>query len=94
MRSRYSAYVLHDAAYLQRTWSPDTRPSDLRLDDRLRWTGLDIVGSTGGSAFHTTGTVEFRARYVRDGRRGEQHEDSQFVRANGVWVYLGPVSSS
>lgn len=87
MRSRYSAYVVGDTSYLLRTWSSSNRPRNLRLDEELRWSGLEILGRTGGSAFHADGTVEFIARYVRDGRPGEQHENSEFVRQNGEWVY-------
>ena len=44
MRSRYSAFVLGDAAYLLATWHPSTRPRSLELDDAVRWTGLDVLG--------------------------------------------------
>ena len=56
MRSRYSAFVVHDAAYLLHTWSAANRPRDVRFDDDVRWTGLDVLDRTGGSAFHTEGT--------------------------------------
>lgn len=88
MRSRYSAFVVRDAAYLLRTWSAATRPGELRLDGEVRWTGLDVLGATGGSAFHSDGTVEFRAHFLLRGEAGEQHEDSRFVRENGLWVYV------
>ncbi|WP_435127993.1 YchJ family protein [Actinacidiphila sp. bgisy144] len=88
MRSRYAAFAVGDTAYLLRTWAAATRPPDLDLDPAVRWTGLDILGSTGGSAFHTEGTVEFRARYRLDGRDGEQRENSRFVREGGRWVYV------
>ena len=48
-----------DADYLLRTWHPDTRPPSLDLDDRREWTGLEILGTTGGGMLHTTGTVDF-----------------------------------
>ena len=92
MRSRYSAFVVGDAAYLLSTWATAERPRRLRFDHRLRWTGLEIVGTAGGSAFQNDGTVEFRAHYVRDGEPGEQHENSRFVREHGRWVYLRPTS--
>ncbi len=41
----------------------------------------------GGGAYHTEGTVEFRASYREAGREGEQRENSRFVRADGAWVY-------
>ena len=43
MRSRYSAYVLGLADYLQATWHPNTRPATLSLDKPgLRWLGLAV----------------------------------------------------
>ncbi|KOV95904.1 hypothetical protein ADK65_29050 [Streptomyces sp. NRRL B-1140] len=84
MRSRYCAFVQGDAAYLLRTWHPRTRPGTLELDPGMRWTGLEILGASGGSAFHTTGTVEFRASH----RGGSLHERSRFERVDGAWVYV------
>ncbi|MEV6049939.1 YchJ family metal-binding protein [Streptomyces sp. NPDC052107] len=84
MRSRYSAFVKGDAGYLLRTWHPQTRPEGLDLDPRMRWTGLEILDTTDGSAFHSTGTVTFRASY----RGGSLHERSRFERVDGAWVYV------
>ena len=84
MRSRYSAFVTGDVAYLLRTWHPRTRPERLELDPGMRWTGLEILGSAGGSAFHSAGTVTFRASY----RGGSLHERSRFERVGGAWVYV------
>ncbi|MFE2074890.1 YchJ family protein [Streptomyces misionensis] len=84
MRSRYCAFVKGDAQYLLRTWHPRTRPERLDLDPRMRWTGLEILDTDGGSAFHTTGTVAFRASY----RGGALHERSRFERVDGAWVYV------
>ncbi|MFD4345370.1 YchJ family protein [Streptomyces coelicoflavus] len=84
MRSRYSAFVKHDAGYLLRTWHPRTRPARLDLDAGMRWTGLEILGTADGSAFHATGTVTFRASY----RGGSLHERSRFERVDGAWVYV------
>ena len=36
MRSRYSAFVEGDEAYLLATWHPDTRPSRVRFDAQQR----------------------------------------------------------
>jgi SEC-C motif-containing protein len=92
MRSRYSAFAVGDTAYLLDTWHPDTRPAALDLDPDARWTGLEVLATTGGSMLATEGTVEFRATRLRDGRRGAQHEDSRFVRAGGRWLYLDGLS--
>ena len=92
MRSRYTAFVVGDARYLMATWHPTTRPGRLHLDDDVRWTGLDVLATTGGSLLAADGTVEFRAAYVRGGRAGAQHENSRFVRDGGLWRYLDGVS--
>ncbi|MGV9791130.1 YchJ family protein [Streptomyces sp. NPDC003435] len=84
MRSRYSAFVVGDVEYLVRTWHPRTRPERLDLDPGMRWTGLEILETGGGSAFHSGGTVTFRASY----QGGSLHERSRFERVDGAWVYV------
>ncbi|MFC8516871.1 YchJ family protein [Streptomyces sp. NPDC057257] len=84
MRSRYSAFVKRNEQYLLRTWHPRTRPATLDLDPGARWTGLEILATTDGSAFHGTGTVTFRASF----RGGALHERSRFERVDGAWVYV------
>lgn len=84
MRSRYSAFVVGDGAYLTRTWHPRTRPARLDLDPGVRWTGLEILATRDGSAFHRTGEVEFRASF----QGGSLHEVSRFERVEGAWVYV------
>jgi SEC-C motif-containing protein len=89
MRSRFSAYALGNAAYLLRTWHSSTRPNPLRLDRGTRWTRLEILGSTAGGQFHTTGTVEFRAYYrERGGAEQSMRENSTFAREDGAWAYV------
>lgn len=97
MRSRYSAFALGDTRYLLDTWHPSTRPDALDLDPDVRWTGLDVLSTTGGGPLDGDGTVEFAAHYVRGGaagsrRTGTQHERSRFVRAAGRWSYLDGIS--
>ncbi|MFC8229646.1 YchJ family protein [Streptomyces sp. NPDC057287] len=91
MRSRYAAFVVRDAGYLLRTWHPETRPPSVDFDPAMRWVGLEILETTEGSAFHTTGTVTFRARYTDGGRPDALHEKSRFVRHEGAWVYAAAV---
>ncbi|MQY14735.1 hypothetical protein SRB5_49110 [Streptomyces sp. RB5] len=87
MRSRYTAFAVHDEAYLLRTWHPVARPARIDFDPGLRWRRLEILDTVAGSAFHDTGVVEFRAHYTQDGERGEMRERSRFVRLDGAWVY-------
>lgn len=91
MRSRYSAFALDKPAYLLSSWHPATRPGRLSPERGLRWTGVEVLDSSGGGLFDAEGEVEFRARYRSGGRPGELHERSRFVRHEGVWVYWGPV---
>ncbi|WP_078960512.1 MULTISPECIES: YchJ family protein [unclassified Streptomyces] len=84
MRSRYSAFVKRDEPYLLRTWHPRTRPARVEFDPGMRWTGLEILETGDGTAFHTIGTVTFRASY----RGGCLRERSRFERVDGAWVYV------
>lgn len=88
MRSRYSAYVLRDAAYVLATWHADTRPANLDLaqDDGTRWLGLSVRRHE--QAGPDAATVEFVARYRLAGRGQRMHETSRFVRENGRWYYV------
>ena len=94
MRSRYSAFARGDAGYLLESWHPRTRPATLAVDPDVRWTGLDVLATTGGSPLEREGTVEFRAHHVAAGRTGAQHERSRFLREQGHWRYLDGVSLS
>lgn len=89
MRSRYSAFVLADRDYLLHSWHPDTRPTELQLDEsgNTRWLGLSVKRhqDTGSDS----AIVEFVARYrVGGGSAVRLHEVSRFVRIKGEWLYL------
>lgn len=87
MRSRYSAFVLGAGAYLQETWHPTTRPSELpRFDPGIRWLGLDVKRHT--VIGEDRAEVEFVARSKSGGRAHRLHETSRFVRQGGLWYYV------
>jgi SEC-C motif-containing protein len=88
MRSRYSAFAVGKPEYLLATWHSTTRPRSLELDPAVRWTGLDVLATSGGSLLASEGTVEFTASYRHEGEAGSQHEVSRFVREDGAWRYL------
>lgn len=91
MRSRYTAFVVGDAAYLLGSWHPGTRPETLELDPALRWRGLEIEDVESGGAGDKRGVVAFRARW-RDGREdGALRERSRFVFQSDRWWYLDGV---
>ena len=85
MRSRYSAYVLGNEAYLQGCWHASTRPAETIVDGKAKWLGLEVraVQQQGEGA-----TVEFVARCRVDGRGQRMHEISRFVREDGRWFYV------
>ena len=84
MRSRYSAYVLKDEAYLKKTWHEEYRPDDLSLENNIHWLRLKVLdsASTGSEA-----SVEFEALYLTDGMVNALHENSHFMCVNGEWLY-------
>ena len=91
MRSRYSAFVKRLDGYLAHSWDPSTAPTTVTFRDGQRWTGLEIVSCERGGPLDDEGQVEFIASYEVDGRAGQLHERSRFVRHEGRWVYLDGV---
>ena len=89
MRSRYTAYVLGDRAYLAQTWHPDHFDPALSIEPDTKWLGLDVKQHAQQDADHAT--VEFVARYRLGGRGHRLHELSRFVREGGRWLYLDGV---
>jgi SEC-C motif-containing protein len=96
MRSRYSAYALAQGRgnasrslleYLMKTWHPSTAPGDLELGP-MRWTGLDVLHQ---EASGDAAVVEFMAHHKINGRAGQLHEVSRFVREAGAWLYVDGV---
>jgi SEC-C motif-containing protein len=93
MRSRYTAYVRNDAAYLLHTLFPRKRagfdgPALLAWNAQTVWTGLRILATDQGGVGDASGVVEFIASYVRDELPGEIHEVSRFRRKDGHWFYV------
>ncbi len=88
MRSRYTAYALGREEYLLATWSQDTRPASLGLENKQhgKWLGLEVKLHEQPGPDHAI--VEFVARYKVDGRAHRLHEISRFVRENGQWFYV------
>lgn len=83
MRSRYTAYVVGDDAYVMRTWHPSTRPAVIG-DVEVDWLGLEILDTDRGGLLDAEGEVEFVARHAA----GRLHERSRFARVDGRWSYL------
>jgi SEC-C motif-containing protein len=94
MRSRYTAFVLENEAYLLRTWQAAFRPSSLEFEADAKWLGLEIKDftQTGMKEGHQTAEVEFVARVRVAGKANRLHERSRFVCEEGQWLYVAAVN--
>jgi SEC-C motif-containing protein len=86
MRSRYSAFVRENAAYLLATWHPGRRPAELTFEPAAKWLGLEVRSARAVDDAHAE--VEFVARSRTAGRAHRLHERSRFVREDGRWYYV------
>jgi SEC-C motif-containing protein len=88
MRSRYSAFVLANIDYLQKSHHSSTRPSKREKKEILAWT--KAVNWIKLEVLHATETsVEFKAFFMENGNIDVIHENSVFCKENDHWVYLG-----
>lgn len=92
MRSRYSAHVIKAFDYLSDTTWPanpqqDDRKGTAAWSRKLDWQRLEIRNVDQGGPDDTTGTVEFVARYRKNGRAFDHHEVAQFERKEGRWYF-------
>ncbi len=90
MRSRYTATVLGETAYLRDTLLPEERPeggSAKEAASRIRFKRLEILGSKNGERGDVEGEVRFQAVY--DDGEGEKtlSETSRFIHQDGRWYY-------
>jgi len=87
MRSRYSAYSIHQADYLIETTHVSQRKYHSKVEIlewaiANKWLKLDVINST-------QFTVEFKAHFISSQLQEEiHHELSNFVFENGNWFYL------
>ena len=94
MRSRYSAFVLANIEYLQKSHHSKTKPSNLEKKETLLWTKsvewlkLEVLDTTKGNKKDAVGTVEFKAYFLENGILNNIHENSNFSIENEHWVYV------
>ena len=92
MRSRYSAFVKRNAAYITYSWLPDTVPPSLGELPKEGWDPLEIVAVSDGGPDDERGTVEFKTGYLHGDHSHPMHEVGHFVRHEGRWVYAQGVT--
>lgn len=93
MRSRFTAYTLADGDFLMKSHYSKTRPIHdkkeiVRWSKSVTWLRLEIINSTKGQANDSNGTVAFKAYFIDQGKIDIIHENSEFIKENGHWVYV------
>lgn len=94
MRSRYSAFVLANIDYLQKSNHSTTRLSKYEYAEIEKWTKsvdwikLEILKTSNGKENDTKGTVEFKAFFMENSSIEVIHENSSFCKENNHWVYI------
>ena len=93
MRSRYSAYVVGDVDYLQKTSAGEALMRFDRADlkrsiQATEWLGLEILETMDGREGDDSGTVTFKAHFRENGKAGTLSERSEFRRIGCAWHYF------
>lgn len=91
MRSRYTAYVRLNLAYIAATMKPPAsnhfnKEITLQWASQLKWLGLEVIQSR---IEKNRGWVEFKAYYQEQGQKHCLHERSKFERGDDTrWYYM------
>lgn len=94
MRSRYTAHVVVNVDYLEKTLAPESRKDFDRESTRSwaqdsQWLGLKIHATEKGLAGDETGIVEFTAIFAVANKVHEHRERSIFRRdAQRHWLFV------
>ncbi len=98
MRSRYSAYVTHNADYLIQTWHPQCHWENLHQElvksfADTKWLGLHVISSSNGKNSDEA-YVEFSACFINEKADDKQliHERSRFLRIDQQWLYIDGIT--
>lgn len=91
MRSRYSAFVLGDFSYIEKTMSGKSLKSFSRkqleeFHPQTKWLGLQVLSA---SEEKERGEVHFIALYAMEGKKVQMEETSEFKKKGGTWYYTG-----
>ncbi|AEW85223.1 preprotein translocase subunit SecA [Flavobacterium columnare NBRC 100251 = ATCC 23463] len=87
MRSRYSAYCIHQVDYLLNTTHISTRKFYTKKDflawaTQNNWLKLEVLEATEQN-------VEFKAYYIDSNLQSHcHHEKSSFRKQGGIWYYV------
>lgn len=93
MRSRYTAYTLHNVDYIAATNDPRSN-DDFDIEASRKWAqssewlGLEIISKDLGLETDTQGAVEFIAKFKFEGTERKHHELSYFEKINNKWYFI------
>lgn len=92
MRSRYTAYVKHEIAWLKDSLEPSQQGDfdDKNVEDwskNSEWLGLEIRASKIEGDSGELGWVEFMARFKQEGVERLHHELGEFRKVAGKWFF-------
>ena len=92
MRARFTAHVLHDFAFLHRTYKPTAHQSYVPEEGKptIQWTRLVVHSHVPGRA-PDMAYVEFSAYGMENGAEMVLHEKAEFVSQDGSWSYTRPL---
>jgi len=94
MRSRYTAHVVLDDAYLHRTYLGTARKPYVEENEPadITWTRLEVHAHEPGPKPEMA-YVDFTAYFRGEGVERAIHEKSEFQRIDGTWFYTRAVRS-
>ncbi|MDR2375522.1 MAG: YchJ family protein [Treponema sp.] len=92
MRSRYTAYAVHNIDYIVNTCLSNgetdiDRRETKAWSEQSNWLGLKIIAVEKGGPDDTEGIVEFEASYERKGLKDLHRERARFKKQGGLWMY-------
>ena len=89
MRSRFSAFYLHNEAYLLATWNSAQRPASIDFsDEKTQWLKLEIIAIKKGGIKDHKGSITFNAHYLLDNEIRVMNETSRFQKSDNRWFYI------
>ncbi len=94
MRSRYTAFVLHNHDYLRHTWLPSFRPLSIQKESRTVWLNLKIIEATPHPTDQSRAQVTFIATFIQNNILHKMTEKSNFLKKNGVWFYCDGINDT
>ncbi|MFI5357490.1 MAG: YchJ family protein [Opitutales bacterium] len=88
MRSRYTAHVVHDTRYLDRTYLPTLRhpATEPSAPGPTQWVKLEIHRHD-AQVRPGVSHVDFSAHFTEEGAAGVHHEKSEFELIDGAWIF-------